>query len=279
MSAISPAALVLLSVLCVQLGSALATLLFFDLGPAGTALTSTGFAALALTLISRPNFDGRIRHRLGSIVLFGLVNACMVLTAFLALERIPLGMVATISFLGPLSVAVLSSRRLMQFVGIGVAVLGVGLVTPAIGTDLDRLGLCYAGLSALAWAAFVPLSKQSGQDFNGSDGLTFALWVASLLLIPFAIIEGRIAHAGLFEIAGALGVALLGYVLPTVLEFSALQRMSARAYGVLVTSEPAMGALVGAVALGQAIHPRMTAAIACVTMAALTIMLAERQDP
>ena len=108
--------------------------------------------------------------------------------------------------------------------------------------------------------------------------ITFGLAVASLMLLPFALAEGRMIHGHPLEIGGALLVALLNAALPLVLEFRALQRMSARTYGVLVTLEPAIGALVGALFLGQAIGVSMSAAIACVTLAALGITLLDRQD-
>ena len=121
------------------------------------------------------------------------------------------------------------------------------------------------------------LSKKLGAIFDGHDGVTFGLAVASVMFLPFALAEGRMIHGHPLEIGGALLVALLNAAVPMVLEFRALQRMSARTYGVLVTLEPAIGALVGALFLGQAIGLSMSAAIACVTIAALGITLLDRQ--
>ena len=130
----------------------------------------------------------------------------------------------------------------------------------------------------MGWAAFVLLSKRLGKIFDGHDGVTFGLAAASVMLLPFALAEGRMIHGHLLEIGGALVVALLNAALPMVLEFRALQRMSARTYGVLVTSEPVIGALVGALFLGQVIGLSMFAAIACITIAALGITLLDRQS-
>jgi inner membrane transporter RhtA len=135
-----------------------------------------------------------------------------------------------------------------------------------------------AAVTGVAWAAFVPLSKWAGRVLPGHDGLTVGLWVASLLLLPFALAEGSVGHAGGIELAGALVIALLNVVLPMVLEFRALQRMSARTYGVLTTLEPAIGALLGTVLLGQEIGFRTAAAVACVTLAALGITLSDRDS-
>jgi inner membrane transporter RhtA len=275
---VPPTALLLLSILSVALGSALATFLFSSLGPAGTAMLSVGFAALVLSTLRRPKLDRRLRRHAGLILIFGLTNACMVLPFFLAIQSIPMGIAATITFLGPLGLAVMTSRRLGHFLWIGVALAGILLLTPEIGADLDPAGLGLAALAAVAWAAFVPLSKRTGAIFDGVDGLTLGLWMSTLMLLPFALAEGTILHAQGLELAGAFAVAMLTAVLPMAMEFQALQRMSARAYGILVTLEPAVSALVGALLLDQALSGRAAIAIACVTLAAIGITLSEKSE-
>jgi inner membrane transporter RhtA len=98
------------------------------------------------------------------------------------------------------------------------------------------------------------------------------------MCLPLALLEGSIQRTGIAGIAGALGVSLLGVVLPLVLEFRALQRMSARTYGILVTLEPAVGALVGVILLSQPAGPRMVVAVTCVTLAALGVTLSDRRE-
>lgn len=287
-SKLPPSAVMLLAIVCVQLGSALATVLFSSLGPIGTAFASSLFSAAALTAISWPRGISRLLfaqsgHRLRRhallILAFGVVDVAMVLPFFLALERIPLGIASTVAFLGPLGLAVATSRRLVHFLWIGIAAVGVALLTPEIGTDIDPLGLCYAAIAALAWAAFVPLSKKTGAIFPGNTGLALGMWVSAALLLPVACAEGSVFTAGFTDLAGALGVSLLGVVLPLVLEFRALQSMSARTYGILVTLEPAVGALVGVLLLSQPASPRMVVAVACVMLAALGVTLSDRRDP
>jgi inner membrane transporter RhtA len=307
-----PTALLLLSILSVQLGSALATLLFASIGPVGTTFVSTLFAALLLSLasVSRrsaavpgqtgsavPGSSLRLRRHHRLILLFGLVYCLMALPAFLALRTIPLGVVATITFLGPLGLAVATSRRPIHFLWIAVAGFGVVMLAPEIGgshdqgldphqpvfqglstNGLDPLGLCYAAVAALAWAGFVPLSKRTGAIFPGVEGLALALWVSVGLLLPLALLEGKMAGAGIGDLAGSFGVALLGVVLPMAMEYRALQRMSARTYGILVTLEPAMGALIGVVCLSQPAGPRMLFAVGCVMLAALGITLSDRSE-
>ncbi|HTO81403.1 MAG TPA: EamA family transporter [Methylomirabilota bacterium] len=273
-----PTVLLLLSMLSIQLGSALATTLFSSLGPAGTAWTSTALSAVVLSALAPPKLDRRLRDHAWLILLFGLVDAGMALPFFLALQSIPLGIAAAITFVGPLGVAVATSRRVLHFACIGVAALGVVLLTPALGGAIDPVGLGLSAVAAAAWAGFVPISKRAGRTFSGADGLTFGLWAATLLLLPFALAEGGLFQAGTLDLAGAIAVALLTVVLPMAMEYQALQHISARAYGVMMTLEPAIGALVGVTFLGQALGVRMSVAIACVTLAALGVTLSDRPD-
>ncbi len=278
-----PSLLVLLSILSIQISSALATFLFADLGPAGTTACSTLFAALALTLMAPPHLDGRLRQHAGLLLAFGLTETCLVMPFFFALQYIPLGIASAISFCGPLGLAIITSRRPLDFLWIAIAVAGLLLVTPNAGTDLNPTGLALAGLSAIAWAIFVLLVKRLGRVFSGNDGLAFGMWSACLFLIPIALYEGSVlrltAHGwtGLAGLVGAAAVALLNVVLPLSLEFRALQRMSARTYGILMTTEPALGAVIGLIWLGQAIDLRTGLAICCVTLAALGVTLTEKK--
>ena len=280
-----PGLLVLLSILSIQISSAIATFLFADLGPAGTTACSTLFSALVLTALSRPRFDRRLARHAGLLLAFGLTETCLVLPFFLSLQYISLGMASTISFCGPLALAVISSRRPLDFLWIAIAVIGVGLMTPMAGGDLNPTGLLLAGLSAVAWAIFVLLVKRLGGVFSGNEGLTFGMWSACIFLLPLAWHEGSLSMIGqhglasisahLFALAGAGLVALLNVILPLSLEFKALQRMSARYYGILMTLEPAIGAIIGLIWLGQGIDLRTSFAICCVTVAAIGVTLTE----
>jgi len=296
---VPPTALLLLAILCVQLGAALATVLFSTIGPVGTAFLSAAFSAAVVTAVEWARRDAgaiapihALRKHWRLILLFGLDNTLLSLPYFLALETIPLGIVATITFLGPLGLAVATSRRLVHFLWIAIAAIGVALLTPDIGgglsaaldskgldpASLNPIGLGYAAVAALAWAAFVPLTKRLGAALPGNRGLALGLWAEVLMLLPFALAAGSFAAAGPLEIVGAFGVSLLGVLAPLVLEFRALQTMSARTYGILLTLEPAVGALTGVVCLGQPAHARMIVAVACVMLAALGVTLSDRHE-
>jgi len=274
-----PAILLILSILSVQLGSALATVFFSGLGPAGTAFVSTLFSAMVLTVLKpRPTLNTRIAKHALFLLLFGVAIAMVILCYFLALQYIPLGIASTIAFLGPLVLAIATSRKVMDFAWIALALVGLLLLTPEIGATLDALGLFYAALAAIAWAAFVPLSKRGQTLFDGVSGLSLAMWVASFLIAPFAVAEGGVFTASATDLLGACAVALLATILPFAMEYRALRRMSARTYGILLTLEPALGAIVGAVFLAQGLGWSAVIAIFCVTIAAMGVTVVQGDE-
>jgi len=274
-----PAVLLLLSIISVQLGSALATVFFSSLGPSGTAFVSTLFSAAVLSLMRpRPKLDRRIFAHAPFLLLFGVAISGVVLCYFLAIQRIPLGIASTIAFLGPLVLAIATSRKLMDFLWIGLALLGLMLLTPEIGAGLDSLGLFYAALAAIAWAAFVPLSKRGQTIFEGVGGLTLAMSLASFLMAPFALAEGGLHQATGMDLLGACAVAILATILPFAMEYRALRRMSARTYGILLTLEPALGAVVGAAFLAQGLGWLAVLAIFCVTLAAMGVTIVQGDE-
>jgi inner membrane transporter RhtA len=213
-SRIPPTALLMLAIIFVQLGGALATVLFSSIGAIGTAFISTFFSAAVVTLLASVDiipmggigFHAAIpvawRHR-WLVLLFGFTNALLTLAYYLALETLPLGVVATITFLGPLGLAVATSRRPVHFLWIGIAALGIVLLTPEVGAALDPLGLFYATMAAFAWAGFVPLSKRIGTALPGQAGLAFALWVGAAILLPLAVVARKLFDAGPGDIGAA----------------------------------------------------------------------------
>ncbi len=138
----------------------------------------------------RPKLDKRIVAHAPFLLLFGIAIGAVMLCYFLAIQHIPLGIASTIAFLGPLVLAIATSRKLTDFLWIGLALLGLLLLTPEIGASLDPMGLGFAALAAIAWGAFVPLSKRGQIIFHGMGGLTLAMWIASFLIAPFALVEG-----------------------------------------------------------------------------------------
>ncbi|MEW6223275.1 MAG: EamA family transporter [Chloroflexota bacterium] len=268
----------LISIVSIQLGAAVAVDLFPVLGPVGTAFLRLAFAAVLLLAAARRTIGRSARRHVGSLLLYGAILGVMNLSFYGAISRIPLGIAVAIEFVGPLGLAVATSRRPRDFAWIGLAVLGIVLLTPQIGSVLDPLGVALAGAAGLCWAAFTVMSQRIGRALPGNSGLAIAMAVAALVVLPVELVVGGLGGLDLGLLAGALSIAVLSTALPLSLEYAALKRMTARTYGILVTLEPAAAATVGALLLGQAMGLQGVLAVASVTAAALGVTISDRRD-
>jgi inner membrane transporter RhtA len=259
--------LVMGSIASVQIGAAIATTLFDELGPAGTVLLRTGFAAVVLVLFWRPRLRGRSTKALRDAVLFGLALAAMNLSFYAALDRIPLGIAVTFEFTGPFLVAVVASRRASDLLWVALAAAGIVLLSPGIHGSLDVTGTLLALLAGMFWAIYIVLAARVGRAFSGGDGLSIAMVVATVVLLPSGIVAGggNFGDPGLLAVG--LAVALLSSAIPYSLELEALRRLPKGTFGVLMSLEPAVAALVGLVALGQGLSANEVVAIGLVVAA------------
>jgi inner membrane transporter RhtA len=250
----------------VQLGAAVATTLFDDLGPSGAVLLRTGFAAAILVAIWRPAVPERGGEPLRDAVLLGLVLAGMNLAFYAALDRIPLGIAVTLEFTGPFAVAVAGSRRAGDLIWVALAAAGILLLSPLHGS-LDGLGAAFALLAGACWAGYIILVARVGRAFAGGRGLALAMVVATILLLPTGLAGGG-ADLGRPELlAVGLAVAVLSSAIPYSLELEALRRLRKATFGVLMSLEPAIAALIGLVVLNQGLSPTEAVAIALVVTA------------
>jgi len=259
----------LLSIVSVQFGAAVAKGMFPVLGPGGTVFVRIGFAALALLLVWRPRLRGYARADYALIALFGLVLAGMNLAFYSALDRIPLGVAVTLEFVGPLGVAMAGSRRRLDVLWGLLAAGGIVLLAPVGGTQLDPLGVALALLSGLGWGSYILLGVRVGRAFPGGSGLALAMGVGALALVPVGILAGGPALLSPGLLLAGVGVAMLSSVVPYSLELEALRRLPAHVFGVLMSVEPAVAAIVGLVVLRESLGPRALVAIVLVTLASV----------
>lgn len=274
--AVPPPLLILLSVVSIQVGAALAIKLFPALGPAGTVFLRIGFSALVLLAVSRPSLRGITLHQAVLLVAYGVLIGGMNLCFYESIARIPLGVAVTIEFTGPLVVAVATSRRPLDFLFIALAVTGLASMTPVIGRAIDPLGVVMALLAGVGWGGFILLSRRVGRAFVGAQGLALGMGVAAVGLSPLFVLGGAAGKVDPFLLAGGLAVALLATAVPFSLEFEALKRMPPRTYGVLVTLEPVAATVIGIALLGEAASLHTVAAVVCVTAGALGMALTAR---
>jgi inner membrane transporter RhtA len=274
---VPPPALLLVSIVSIQLGAAVAVHLFDALGPIGTTFLRIAFSAVLLLAATGRQIDANARRNAGRLLLLGCVIGAMNMSFYGSISRIPLGIAVAIEFVGPLGVAVATSRRLRDFVWIGLAVVGLALLTPEVGRNLDPLGVALALAAGAGWATFVLLSPRVSRSVGGAT-LAIAMTVATVFTLPFELVAGGLQRVNPALLGGALLVAVMSTALPLTLEIEALKRMTARAYGIIVTLEPVAAAIVGALVLGQALPASALVAIACVTVAAIGVTITDRRS-
>ena len=268
---VPPPGLVMLAIFSVQLGAAIAKSLFAELGPSGTVFLRVGFAALVLLLIWRPRIYGYTAKEYSIAAAFGLALTAMNFSLYQAIDRIPLGIAVTLEFLGPLGVAVVGSRRLLDLLWAFLAAGGIFLLAPlgVLGeVDLDPVGVLLALMAGFFWASYIILSARTGSIFPGGTGLVIALCLGTVLLAPIGISGGGLALLDPWLLLVGFGVAMLSSAVPYSLELEALRKIPSRVFGVLMSLEPAVAALIGFLVLGERLGVRSIAAILLVTVAA-----------
>jgi inner membrane transporter RhtA len=274
-----PELLVLGGIGSVQFGAAFADKLFPQAGPGGVVLLRLLLSGVILLAIARPSVRGRGRNDLVAAVTFGAVLAGMNWSFYEALDRLPLGVAVTIEFTGPLVVAVVGSRRLLDLLWVALAAGGVVLLALRGGHHgVHATGVLLALVAAACWAAYILLSQRVGASFAQLDGLAIALGVGAVLVIPVGVVQGGDALLRPSVIGVGLGVALLSSLIPYSLEITALRRLTSYRFGLLMSLEPAVAALAGVIVLGQALTIVLAIALVMVVAASLGTTLTSRRS-
>lgn len=272
--ATSAAALVVVGLACQEVGAALAVGLFSHLGPLGVVMLRLVFSALVLLLIARPSFRGHSRGAWIAVVRFGVVLALMNALFYLALERLPLGVTVTIEVLGPLTLAVVTSRRAIAWLWAAVAFVGVMALGGGGWDRLDLLGVLFALGAAATWAGYILASARVGAEFARLDGLALGMSVGALLALPFGIAAAGSALLRLDLLAIGAAVAVLSSTIPYALELIALRRLAASTFAILMSLGPATASIAGFLLLGQHLSALELVGIALVIIASMGAVLA-----
>ena len=240
----------LIGILSVQGGAGVAKSLFDEVDPTVVVWLRLVTSVVVLGLVARPVLRGRTRADWLVVVGFGVSLGVMNWAIYQAFARIPLGVAVTIEFVGPLSLAVLGSRRPRDLVWVALAAAGVALLGFE-GGDLTLAGVLFALLAGAAWAAYILLSGQTGRRWPGLDGLTLASMVAALLLAPLALPsgDGDLLDPRILLVGAAVG--LLSSVVPYSCEIVALRSLAPAVFSILMSLEPAAAALAGILVLGE----------------------------
>ena len=238
------------SMLCVQVGLAIAVTLIDRIGVEGAAWLRLAWAGILLLLIVRPKRSAFTRQSFVMCVVLGVVTAAITLLFMAALDRIPLGTASALEFLGPLCVAVAHGKGRQRFAWPGLAAVGVVLLTQPWAGVIDPVGVMFALGAAVCWASYILLTQRVGDQIAGINGLAVSMPVAGLvatITVGPAVFDRMTPEILLIGV----GLAILLPVVPFALELLALRRLTTAAFGTLMALEPAFAMIVGLIVLHQ----------------------------
>lgn len=260
-------------------GTSFAKQLFPLVGAAGTSTLRVGLSALILLAIWRPWRFALSRSDGGRILLYGTVLGLMNLCFYMSLQTIPLGLAIAIEFAGPLTLALIHSRRPIHFAMIALAVAGLALLLPIWkGVEgLDPVGVFYAALAGVFWALYIICGKRLGHRHAGQS-VALGMTVAALVIAPFGIATAGASLLAPEILALGLVAAIVSSALPYSLEMFALKTVPQRTFGVVLSGEPAVGALAGLIILHEQLSNLQWLAIGLIITASVGAILTTRRE-
>ncbi|WP_158554722.1 EamA family transporter [Methylovirgula sp. 4M-Z18] len=272
---LSGVGLAVASICTIQVGAALSAPLIRELGAAQVTWFRMGFSALILLVWIRPRIFAYSAAQWRAVVLLGLANAAMTFLFAMALQRIPLALTVATEFLGPLFIAAVGLRGwravLLPLLALAGVVLLVGFGDMSA-TDVAGI-LCALG-AGVGWGSYIILTKRIGTAFAGLEGLVMPFTIAALVLTPFGVATlGTPVSLG--TLAMCFGLAVLSPLIPYAFELNALRRLSQGTFGILMSLEPAVGAIAGYFILAQAMGAAQMAGIGMVVIASVAAALGE----
>ena len=281
-SIILPVALVTLGMVATQIGASLAKGLFPVVGASGATALRLTLAAIVLIAIFRP-----WRHKLDArqwraVLLYGAAMGVMNLLFYGAIARIPLGITVALEFTGPLAVALAGSRKPLDFLWVGLALLGFFALLPfgKMSGALDPIGIALALGTGICWAGYIVFGQRAGTG-GGPHIAALGVGLAAIIALPFGIASAGVALIDPAILPVALGVALLSSAIPYTLDMIALPHMPTRLFSILASAHPGLAALAGFIILSERLGPWQIAGIACIVLASVggTATIVRAQTP
>lgn len=263
------------AMMSVQGGASIAKTLFHLVGPAGAVTLRIGLAGILLALIHRPEFWKFTRKEWGYALFYGLSTSAMNLTFYYGIQRVPLGLGVTVEFIGPLTLAFLTSRKFLDFLWASLAGIGIFLIMPLHHENVDPLGLFFVFLAGVFWAFYIVSGSKITRNMKNSDAVTSGMCIGTFLVLPFGLYSGDLTHLNGMMLLMGFGVAVFSSALPFTLDLLAMKRLPSKTFSVLQSLQPAFGAFSGLLFLGEMLSPRQWAAVLCVVLASMgTTLLA-----
>ena len=264
---IPPIPAVIISIISVQCGAAIAKGLFPEIGAAATASLRIGLSAVILLIAFRPNILKLNARQWKYVSLYGVSLGMMNMVFYLAISRIPVGLGVTLEFVGPLILAIFGSRRTIDFIWVSLSIVGIALIAPWSSNGLDISGVLLALLAGVFWAAYIILGGRISKIMKGGEAVSVGMLIATIIILPFGILSGglHLLNPKLLGLGAAL--ALLSSAIPFTLEIGALKQLPAKTFSILMSLEPAMASVAAFVFLKEYLSVTECIAVGCVVFA------------
>lgn len=261
-----PVAALLLSQVSVNLGAAFAKHLFPLIGPEGVTALRTSMAAGLLLALWRP-WHVKTGVALGPLLVYGAALGVMNVLIYQAFARIPIGIAVAIEVTGPLAVVLFNSRRLHDFLWLGLSCVGLWMLLPLRSSvALDPVGVACALGAAACWALYIVAGRRVVGSLGGG-AVAWGMVIAALLTLPIGIVHAGTALWSPGVLWTGLGVALLSSALPYSLEMVALRQLPAVLVGLLLSAAPAIAAVAAWLVIGEVLTASQWLAIGCIVAA------------
>ena len=252
--------------------------LFPAVGAQGTTAVRVGLSAV-LMLLWRPWRWRLSRADAKAVALYGAALGAMNLMFYMSIQTLPFGLAVAIEFAGPLAVAIWSSRRAMDFVWVALAMVGLGLLLPLglSGSTLDPVGVMYSVGAAVFWALYIIYGKRAGH-LHAGQSVSLGLLVAVMVVVPVGVVHAGAALLSPSVLLVGLCVAAISSAIPISLEMMALKRLPKEAFGIMISMEPAVAALLALPLLGEHLSGVQWLAIGCIVAASMGSAATARQS-
>jgi inner membrane transporter RhtA len=245
--------MVLISIVSVQMVASFSVKLYPVVGAMGTTALRQIFAAIILCVIFKPWQAMPERKYWRDLAIYGVILGVMNLTFYLALARLPQGIAVAIEFLGPLSVAILASRRWLDAVWVGCAVIGMIVLLPIhqAGQGVDPAGFIWAILAAAMWAVYIIIGQRISHTVNAGKAVAIGMVISTIVILPFGVFEAGTKLLEPHILLMGLVVSILASAIPYGFEMVALKHIPAKTFSLMMSLEPVFAALMGMLILQQ----------------------------
>lgn len=269
---------VILAMISVQSGTAIAKYLFPVLGASGVVSVRLGLASLMLLVVFKVKVFARKKSDYLACLYYGICIAGMNLSFYFAIKLIPMGLGTAIEFIGPLVLAISTSRKHVDFIWAILAGLGIAIMAPWSNSGaIDFIGVSLAGLAGIFWAGYILCGKSVSRQMKPTDAVALGMLVAFLIALPFGIGDGVLERLDPKWLLMGGGVALLSSAIPFSLDMKAFKNISSRTYSILMSLSPAFAAFSGLIFLGERLDLIQSCAVLFVVVASIGSSVTSRK--